>query len=278
MGNKKSFVMYQSWGSAIDHMSNEQAGELIKSIYAYQSGEDVCPDDQAVQFVFDIIRQKMDEDSEQYEKVCQARSAAGKLGGRPKKQEDNGSDSENQKKAKKAIAFPESKRKQKNPDTDTDSDTDINYKEKDKRETRKKLSADADRSPSLARKKKTESVNAGRKEPYADDPNLDEAIRNFIRYRESRKSKLTPYALKLNQQKLEKLAPGDTEKQIAIINQTIERGWTGLFPLDEDKARGAPPGRGTSAKKPNSFNDFKQRHYDYDELEGKLLEKGRKGK
>lgn len=45
MSDKKSFVMYESWGAAIEKMSNEQAGELIKAIYAYQKDPDAVPQD-----------------------------------------------------------------------------------------------------------------------------------------------------------------------------------------------------------------------------------------
>ena len=48
MSDKKSFVMYESWGAAIEKMSNEQAGELIKAIYAYQKDPDAVPEDPAL--------------------------------------------------------------------------------------------------------------------------------------------------------------------------------------------------------------------------------------
>ena len=50
---------------------------------------------------------------------------------------------------------------------------------------------------------------------------------------------LTDRALALTLSELEKLAPGDDEKKIAILNQSIQRGWQGVFPLkDEHKAAG----------------------------------------
>ena len=68
MSDKKSFVMYESWGAAIEKMSNEQAGELIKAIYAYQKDPDAVPQDPALAFVFELIKQQLDADSQRYRK------------------------------------------------------------------------------------------------------------------------------------------------------------------------------------------------------------------
>ena len=64
--------MYESWGAAIEKMNNEQAGELIKAIYAFQKNPDVVPEDPAIAFVFEIIKQKLEEDNKRYEEVCAA--------------------------------------------------------------------------------------------------------------------------------------------------------------------------------------------------------------
>ncbi|MDD6666695.1 MAG: DUF6291 domain-containing protein [Lachnospiraceae bacterium] len=121
--NKKTFIMYQSWYAAFRTMSNEQAGSLIKAIYDYQTDKTAEPDDESVKFVFEIIKEKLDEDSEQYKNIVSARSKAGRSGGRPKSSDSEKANafSEKQIKAKKANAFSE---KQNNPDTDTDTVSD----------------------------------------------------------------------------------------------------------------------------------------------------------
>ena len=80
MADKKSFVMYKSWGSAVQKMSDEQAGKLLKAIYELQDNPEASVDDMAVGFVFEIIREKMAEDSEAYEDTCKRRAEAGKKG------------------------------------------------------------------------------------------------------------------------------------------------------------------------------------------------------
>jgi hypothetical protein len=48
---------------------------------------------------------------------------------------------------------------------------------------------------------------------------------------------MTDYAKKLTINKLKKYADSESE-QIAILNQSIERGWVGVFPLKDDKESG----------------------------------------
>ncbi len=78
--SKKSFVMYGSWSSAIEKMSNEQAGQLLKAIYALQDDENAEPEDPSVSFVFEIIKDKLFEDAKEWEKEKQRRSESGKKG------------------------------------------------------------------------------------------------------------------------------------------------------------------------------------------------------
>ena len=121
MSDKKSFVMYESWGAAIEKMNNEQAGELIKAIYAYQKDPDAVPEDPALAFVFELIKQQLDADSQRYKEVCAARSEAGKNGGRPK---TNASDKKQMVSAesKKSKCFSE---KAKKADNDNEYDNDL---------------------------------------------------------------------------------------------------------------------------------------------------------
>ena len=118
MSDKKSFVMYESWGTAIEKMSNEQAGELIKAIYAYQKDPDAVPEDPALAFVFELIKQQLDADSQRYKEACAARSEAGKKGGRPK---TNASDKKQMvsEESKKSKCFSE---KAKKADNEYDND------------------------------------------------------------------------------------------------------------------------------------------------------------
>ena len=101
MADKKSFVMYRSWGAAVEKMSDEQAGKLIKAIYSLQENPETATDDPAIEFVFEIIKEKMIEDTEAYEATCRRRSEAGKKGNESRW---NGSNTEENSKCDKDIA------------------------------------------------------------------------------------------------------------------------------------------------------------------------------
>lgn len=66
------------------------------------------------------------------------------------------------------------------------------------------------------------------------DDKLRMALEDFIKHRKDIKRPLTQKALELNIKKLDKLA-SDNDEKIDIINQSIENGWVGLFPLKKDK-------------------------------------------
>lgn len=60
---------------------------------------------------------------------------------------------------------------------------------------------------------------------------LERAIEDFKAYRTAAKKPMTKRAVELLWQQLEKLAGKDEGLQIAILEQSILRGWTGVFPL-----------------------------------------------
>lgn len=78
---KKSFVMYQDWGAAIELMTDEQAGKLLKAIYAYQEDPGADVDDPAVKMVFQLMKGRFKADAESYEATCKRRAENGRLGG-----------------------------------------------------------------------------------------------------------------------------------------------------------------------------------------------------
>ena len=66
-------------------------------------------------------------------------------------------------------------------------------------------------------------------------PEFEEAWAGFVEMRKKIRKPLTDRAKDLLFKKLEKLAPGDEVKQAAILDQSIERCWQGVFELKQEK-------------------------------------------
>jgi hypothetical protein len=71
-------------------------------------------------------------------------------------------------------------------------------------------------------------------ETEIDKSPLGVAMDDFAEFRKKIKKPLTDKARELTILELEKLAPGNEAMQVAILNQSIQRGWQGVFPLKED--------------------------------------------
>lgn len=99
-------------------------------------------------------------------------------------------------------------------DTDTVSDTDTDSVQESKSNT-----------------------NKGR---YAEDPELDQAIRDFIEHRNKLKRPMTDHAVDLLIGKLNKITL-DPVEQIALINTAIEHGWQTVYEPKEQSRSGTPP-------------------------------------
>ena len=71
--------------------------------------------------------------------------------------------------------------------------------------------------------------------PYFDNPELNDTFKDFIEMRKKIRKPMTDKAIKLAINKLSKLSDNDNNKAIAILEQSIESSWTGLYPLHEEK-------------------------------------------
>ena len=75
MSSKKSFVLYISNKEQFDIMTNEQAGELIKALFAFASGEEPTDfSDGMIKMAFSFISSQISRDLAKYEDICKRRS------------------------------------------------------------------------------------------------------------------------------------------------------------------------------------------------------------
>lgn len=83
-------------------------------------------------------------------------------------------------------------------------------------------------------KEKKETLSKEREKKKAESP-LDDALSAFKDMRNRMHKPMTQLAVDLLVQKLEKLAPGDTDKQVAMLMQSIENGWSGVYELKQEQ-------------------------------------------
>ncbi len=75
--DKTSFVLYSDSKSIIDLLTNEQAGLLLKTLFAYVNDENPCIDN-SIALVFEMIKLQLKRDLKKWEKTKEGRSTAGK--------------------------------------------------------------------------------------------------------------------------------------------------------------------------------------------------------
>jgi hypothetical protein len=64
---KKSIILYQAWGIILDSLPDAKAGKLIKMIVKYGlKGEETKSDDETINAIFEMVKEKLNEDSDKY--------------------------------------------------------------------------------------------------------------------------------------------------------------------------------------------------------------------
>lgn len=76
---------------------------------------------------------------------------------------------------------------------------------------------------------------------YTQTPELLTALEDFRQMRERIRKPLTARALELTLRELDKLAPDNDCRKIAILEQSIQRSWQGVFELAEPDGQKQPP-------------------------------------
>lgn len=77
---KDSFVCYTEWSEKIALLTDEQAGILLKAIFAYMSDEQLPEMDGITEMCFLFMKSKFDWDARRYDELVRIRSEAGKKG------------------------------------------------------------------------------------------------------------------------------------------------------------------------------------------------------
>lgn len=220
---RDSIIFYRSFFEAIEELDECDRLRAIESIIRYGLYDEE-PESGVEKAIFLMAKPQIDANNKRYKN--------GKNGGRPKTEQKP---NHNQTKTKAKPNDNQTITKQKPNDNQT--------------ETKPKPNVNVN---------VNENVNVNNSNPpisplkgwkqrrYSDNPELDKAIHDYIEHRKKSTGTFTDRAFELAMAKLDRLGKTDADK-IAIINQSIENGWKGLFDI---KARDGP------AKKFNNEGSF----------------------
>lgn len=82
--NKKSFIMYSNYRKFLSMLSDTEIAELMRAIFCFVENEEVPKLDSKTEICFAVITDQIERDREKYDKVCERRANAGRLGGKQK--------------------------------------------------------------------------------------------------------------------------------------------------------------------------------------------------
>ena len=113
MISKKSFPMYCDYHDLFDALTDDQAGQLIKAVFAHENGGTPALEGM-LHGIYMLIANQLDRDRDKYTQTCARNRKNGSKGGRPVKAAQTQAD------VPVAPGYPHKPQK---PDTDTDTGT-----------------------------------------------------------------------------------------------------------------------------------------------------------
>lgn len=84
--NKNKIVFYADWKDSFNHLTDEEAGILIKHFFSYVNDERPILEDRIIQASWIPIEKTLKRDLKKWEQYIEKQQANGKKGGRPKTQ------------------------------------------------------------------------------------------------------------------------------------------------------------------------------------------------
>lgn len=270
-GDKNTFLLYKDWKPLIDACTSEQAGDILKGIYAYVcEGEAPEFNNPLLSGFFEMIRQAIDEnDSAWAEKREKAKKAI---------------QARWEKKQAEAAEDQQEKPEQAEPDQETDHTGEITEKAgQDPGQTPDKPRTKADKNglnrtetdkpkekpAALPAKVSARTVFNACLMAYPISDQLKAAVETWLKYKTERRESYKEQGLRALMKKASEAEQKyGTLAVIDTIDNSIANRYQGII---WDRLRGrASPGGGRT-EKVNQFTQMENQHnYDFDALEKEL--------
>lgn len=199
-------------------LSDAEAGKVLKMMAQYASSGNVPDDVPAVSAIlFQAIQEDMIYFDERYSARCEINRKVGKMGGRPRKVISKETDGL-LKETDGLFEKPKDKDKDKNKNKD---------KNKDKNLIEKTIS-------------------------FSDDARMNEAITRWLAYKKERGQTYKPTGLKAFITRLGNLSGGNGEVALKIVEQSMANNYSGVFPLNSNRAVTNTPDMGVVLQDSNN--------------------------
>lgn len=78
--DKKSFLMYSDWVTIFEQLEDDEAGKLIKHLFAYVNDRNPSLSDRMLNILFEPIKMQLKRDLKSWEKTKKSKSDGGKMG------------------------------------------------------------------------------------------------------------------------------------------------------------------------------------------------------
>lgn len=264
-GDKNTFLLYKDWKPLIDACTSEQAGEILKGIYAYVCEGDAPEfDNPLLSGFFEMIRQAIDsndsawaEKREKAKKAIQARW---------------------EKKQAEAAEDQQEKPEQAEPDQEPDHTGETTEKaaEKPAEDPEPQPSPEPEKSQKLKQKPAALPAKVSARTvfnaclmAYPISDQLKAAVETWLKYKTERRESYKEQGLRALMKKASEAEQKyGTLAVIDTIDNSIANRYQGII-WDRLQGRASPGGGGRTAKR-NQFNEFDQNKYDFDALEKEL--------
>lgn len=221
---KKSFVVYSDWYGVFKEIPDDLAGKLIKHIFSYVNAENPQSDDFVINALFSQIKNTLKRDLEKWESQKKQRSDAGK-----RSAEKRNSTKSND----RSISLNETQRNSTVRCNMLDVNVNVNdfLLEKETKKIDLFISDEADKIPKHAERKKV----APKKEINLLFPTPEfKASWDLWKAYRKKKDKFQYFDEESEQKALTELFNLSKQNQataLAIIRQSIDKGWKGFFEL-----------------------------------------------
>lgn len=92
--DKNSFLIYLDYEEQFNLLTDAQVGQLMRAIIKYEKTQEIPELDGMLKIAFSFIKSQLDRDREKYNSRCEKNRENGAKGGRPKKKQEDNSESE----------------------------------------------------------------------------------------------------------------------------------------------------------------------------------------